>query len=38
VIHEYVALDLDRVVEAINRLGPIERFVEIVREMESEAE
>ncbi|MBA2305435.1 MAG: DUF86 domain-containing protein [Acidobacteria bacterium] len=38
VIHEYVALDLDRAVEAINRLGPIERFAEIVRRMESGAE
>ena len=38
VIHEYVALDLDRVVEAVNRLEPIERFVEVVRRMESGAE
>lgn len=30
VIHEYVALDLDRVVEAVNRLVPVERFLEIV--------
>lgn len=36
VIHEYVTLDLDRVVEAITRLDPIERFAEIVRRMESE--
>ena len=35
VIHEYVALDLDRVVEALDRLDPIERFVEIVRGIES---
>lgn len=35
VIHEYVALDLDRVVEALNRLEPIERFVEIVRGIET---
>jgi uncharacterized protein YutE (UPF0331/DUF86 family) len=34
VIHEYVALDLDRVVEALGRLDPIRRFVEIVGEME----
>jgi uncharacterized protein YutE (UPF0331/DUF86 family) len=34
VIHEYVALDLDRVVEALGRLDPIEQFVEIVRRME----
>ena len=35
VIHEYVALDLDRVVDALGRLEPIERFVEIVRRIES---
>jgi uncharacterized protein YutE (UPF0331/DUF86 family) len=35
VIHEYVALDLDRVVEALDRLQPIERFIEIVRGIES---
>jgi uncharacterized protein YutE (UPF0331/DUF86 family) len=34
VIHEYVALDLDRVVEALSRLAPIEQFVEIVRRIE----
>jgi uncharacterized protein YutE (UPF0331/DUF86 family) len=34
VIHEYVALDLDRVIEALGRLEPIERFIEIVGEME----
>lgn len=38
VIHEYVALDLDRVVEAIWRLEPIARFAEIVRRMESGGE
>lgn len=31
VIHEYVALDLDRVVEALGELEPIEQFLEIVR-------
>jgi uncharacterized protein YutE (UPF0331/DUF86 family) len=31
VIHEYVALDLDRVVEALGRLEPIRQFLEIVR-------
>ncbi|MEX0879111.1 MAG: HepT-like ribonuclease domain-containing protein [Thermoanaerobaculia bacterium] len=31
VIHEYVALDLERAVEALSRLEPVERFVEIVR-------
>lgn len=34
VIHEYVALDLDRVVEAIERLEPIDQFLEIVRRIE----
>jgi uncharacterized protein YutE (UPF0331/DUF86 family) len=38
VIHEYVSLDLDRVVDALRQLEPIERFAEIVRLMESEAE
>jgi uncharacterized protein YutE (UPF0331/DUF86 family) len=31
-VHEYVALDLDRVVEAMDRLAPVERFLEIVRQ------
>jgi uncharacterized protein YutE (UPF0331/DUF86 family) len=35
VIHEYVALDLDRVVDALGRLEPIERFMEIVRQSEA---
>jgi hypothetical protein len=30
-IHEYVALDMARVVEALGRLEPIERFSGIVR-------
>ena len=34
-IHEYVTLDLDRAVEALDRLDPIESFMEIVRRMES---
>jgi uncharacterized protein YutE (UPF0331/DUF86 family) len=38
VIHEYVALDLERVVEAIVRLEPIDQFVEIVRCMEAQPE
>lgn len=33
-IHEYVALDLDRVVEALGRLEPVEQFFEIVRRIE----
>jgi uncharacterized protein YutE (UPF0331/DUF86 family) len=35
VIHEYVAIDFGRVVEALDRLEPIERFLEIVRRMEA---
>jgi uncharacterized protein YutE (UPF0331/DUF86 family) len=31
---EYVALDLDRVVDAIRRLDPIERFIQIVSDIE----
>jgi uncharacterized protein YutE (UPF0331/DUF86 family) len=34
IVHEYVGLDLDRVVEALDRLDPIERFLEIVSELE----
>ena len=34
-IHEYVALDLDRVIEALDRLEPVETFFEIVRQIES---
>jgi uncharacterized protein with HEPN domain len=30
-IHEYVALDLERVVEALNDLEPIEEFARLVR-------
>lgn len=37
VIHEYVGLDLERVVEALDRLEPVERFVEIVRRLEAES-
>jgi uncharacterized protein YutE (UPF0331/DUF86 family) len=32
-IHEYVALDLGRVVEALERLEPVERFLGTVREI-----
>jgi uncharacterized protein YutE (UPF0331/DUF86 family) len=35
VIHEYVALDLNRVVEAFGRLESVERFMEIARAIES---
>ena len=34
VVHEYVALDLRRVVEALDRLEPVERFVGIVASIE----
>ena len=34
-IHEYVTLDLDRAVDALNRLEPVESFVEIVRRIEA---
>jgi uncharacterized protein YutE (UPF0331/DUF86 family) len=34
-VHEYVGLDMDRVVEALDRLEPIERFLEVVRRLES---
>ncbi len=36
VIHEYVALDMDRVVEAPDELHGVEQFLEIVRRAESE--
>lgn len=35
-VHEYVALDMDRVVDALDALEPIERFLAIVREIERE--
>lgn len=35
VIHEYVALDLDRVVDALHHLDPIDRFIAIVRDIEA---
>jgi uncharacterized protein YutE (UPF0331/DUF86 family) len=34
-IHEYVALDLERAVEAMGRLEPVERFAAAVREIEA---
>jgi len=34
IIHEYVALDLDRVVDALGRLDPIDAFVRIVADIE----
>lgn len=38
VLHEYVALDLDRAVEALDRLAPVERFLSIVAGIESAAD
>jgi uncharacterized protein YutE (UPF0331/DUF86 family) len=37
-VHEYVELDFDRVVEAVQRLGPLQRFVEIVVAIEGEGD
>jgi uncharacterized protein YutE (UPF0331/DUF86 family) len=34
-IHEYVALDMDRVVEALGRLEPVGRFIGIVSRLEN---
>lgn len=34
IVHEYVALDLDRVVEALDDLDPIEEFCRIVAGLE----
>jgi uncharacterized protein YutE (UPF0331/DUF86 family) len=36
VVHEYVALDMARVVEALDELEPIEHFLQIVRRLQSE--
>lgn len=36
-VHEYVALDLDRVVDALGRLEPIGQFLAIVAALEEEA-
>jgi uncharacterized protein YutE (UPF0331/DUF86 family) len=38
VIHEYVALDMDRVIEAMNELEPLEQFLRIVHQIVSESE
>ncbi len=35
-IHQYVALDMDRVLEALDRLDPIDRFADIIARLESE--
>jgi uncharacterized protein YutE (UPF0331/DUF86 family) len=34
-VHEYVTLDLGRVVEVLDRLGPIAAFAEVVRRIEA---
>ena len=34
VVHEYVALDMDRVVEALHDLTAVERFASVVAEIE----
>ena len=34
-IHAYVALDLDRVVEALDRLEPVARFIDIVSRLDN---
>ncbi|CAN5240738.1 hypothetical protein BH23ACT9_BH23ACT9_12290 [soil metagenome] len=36
VLHDYVELDLDRAVEAMHRLGPVEDFIRAVAQMEQE--
>jgi uncharacterized protein YutE (UPF0331/DUF86 family) len=36
-IHEYVTLDFRRVLEALDRLSPVEEFAEIVRKIEAGA-
>lgn len=36
-VHEYVALDMSRVIEALDGLEPLEQFVEIVRRIEQDA-
>lgn len=36
VIHEYVTLDLDRVVEALDDLAPVEQFLEAARKLASD--
>jgi uncharacterized protein YutE (UPF0331/DUF86 family) len=33
-VHEYVTLDMQRVIEALDQLGPVEEFAEIVRRID----
>jgi uncharacterized protein YutE (UPF0331/DUF86 family) len=35
-VHEYVAIDLDRVVEALRNLEPVEEFLQVVRQIVAE--
>lgn len=37
-VHDYVTLDLDRVIEALDGLEPVDRFLEIVRRQLAEGE
>jgi uncharacterized protein YutE (UPF0331/DUF86 family) len=37
-VHEYVALDMQRVVEAIEQLAPVRTFLKIVAAVEAESE
>ena len=36
-VHEYVALDMRRVVDALDRLDPVEQFLQVVRAIASQA-
>jgi uncharacterized protein YutE (UPF0331/DUF86 family) len=36
-VHEYVSLDMRRVVEAVNDLGPVEQFADVVASIERDA-
>ena len=36
-VHDYVGLDLDRVVDAMNSLEPVERFYAVVHQIASES-
>jgi hypothetical protein len=36
-IHEYVGLDMDRVIDALDDLGPLGQFGEIVRGLAGES-
>src|SRR5260221_660924 len=38
IVHEYVGLDMDRVVTALRDLEPVERFAEIVHQLLSKSE